>query len=95
MENKQTPKTIATRTMAKADGMAGEHSLTYGTNANGKHVIRVGYPAGEDICPDYYRYDSIEEARATWKRFVANWIAKGYIDADQYWAALKAKVGVS
>ncbi len=64
METKQTPKTIARATYAHIGGT--ERGLTYGINRDGKHVIVVGWSAGEDLNPDFYRFDTIEEARACW-----------------------------
>lgn len=86
MEN-TTPRN---ETFAKADGMAGERSICFGTNRNNKYVIRIDWPAGEDIGPDFYRYDSADEALAMWDRVVAEWKAAGYIPAEEYWAALRA-----
>lgn len=82
------PRKIATATYAKD---LGERGLTYGINRQGKHVVIVAMVPGEDICPTHYRYDTVTEARATWKRIVSCWVANGYVPADKYWAELKAR----
>ncbi len=88
MEN-TTPREIATAAWAKADGMAGERGITYGINRGGKHVIRIDWPAGEDIAPDFYRFETADEARECWRKFVTSWRAAGYIPAAEYWEVLK------
>lgn len=85
------PRELRSLTFAKADGMAGERSISYGVNRTGKYVVRVDYPAGEDIAPDFFRYDTAAPALAAWERFISEWTAAGYIPADEYWAALKLR----
>jgi hypothetical protein len=55
-----------------------EHGLVYHINQSGKHVVTHYKPAGEDIAPDVYRYDNIDDARATWKMLRVVLAQRGY-----------------
>lgn len=54
-----------------------ERILRY-NRKDGRHVVIVHRPAGEDLYPTGYWFDDIDEARNRWRTIRANWQAEGY-----------------
>lgn len=82
-------------TYVKADGMAGERTLTYGTNAKGQYVVRIGLPVGEGIGIEssIFRYATIEEAGRKCGETLKAWEIAGYIPAEDYRDLIRQKAG--
>lgn len=55
-----------------------QHSLVYFVNDNEKHCIRHNVPAGVDLYPHIYRYNTIDEARNQWRKIQRRLISQGY-----------------
>jgi hypothetical protein len=94
MKNTQQPKQIAEAGYTAPDGAG--YSLTYGINARGQHVVLEALPAGEDVTGgNIHRFTTVEEARNCWRTIRNQWVAKGYVPTEEYWAARKAALGVA
>ena len=56
-----------------------QHQLRYFVSSKGQHCVVHRMPAGVDLHPNVYRYNTIDEARNMWRNIQNDLIEKGYI----------------